>query len=162
MKASATDDQIRDYQLRFGDSVITKDSETPEEMGISAYVSESIDGLLAGYHLAIVRPGKNVEPRWLTWALRTGSSREQFSLNSRGLTRVSLGKNAMRSITIPVPSVQEQGFIAAHLDDQTQKIDNLVSLSKQAIELLKKRRQALITQVVTGKLDVRGLSDGDS
>jgi hypothetical protein len=35
-------------------------------------------------------------------------------------------------------------------------------MTKKAIELLKERRQALITQVVTGKIDVRGFAGGNS
>lgn len=49
----------------------------------------------------------------------------------------------------------EQQAIADYLDTQTSKIDTLIQKAKQAIELLKERRTALISAAVTGKIDVR-------
>lgn len=162
MVATATTQQKRSYQLLAGDSVITKDSETAQDMGIAAFVRDTIPDLLCGYHLAIVRPGTGVNPRWLTWALRSSSTKTQFSANSRGLTRLSLGQNAMRSTIIPLPPLGEQSEIQRFLDEEIPRLDNLVGLCEKAIHNLKQRRQALITQVVTGKLDVRGFAGGNS
>ena len=162
MVATATTQQKRSYQLLAGDSVITKDSETAQDMGIAAFVRDTIPDLLCGYHLAIVRPGTGVNPRWLTWALRSSSTKTQFSANSRGLTRLSLGQNAMRSTLIPLPPLGEQSEIQRFLDEEIPRLDNLVGLCEKAIHNLKQRRQALITQVVTGKLDVRGFASGNS
>jgi len=54
------------------------------------------------------------------------------------------------------PPLKEQKKIAQYLDQKTKQIDTLISKSTQAIELLKERRSALISAVVTGKVDVRG------
>ena len=63
---------------------------------------------------------------------------------------------------VPWPNKEVQEAISNYLSAQTGKIDYLANSIDQAIKLLKERRQALITAVVTGKLDVRGFSDGDS
>jgi len=162
MQATATLAQIRGYKLKAGDTVITKDSETAEDMGLSAFVVAELSNVLCGYHLAIVRPRKRVVPRWLTWNLRGSSSRTQMTLFSRGLTRVSLGQGSLRSIKVATPPADEQTIIASFLDQETAQIDLLVEKARKAIELLKERRQALITQVVTGKIDVRGFAGGNS
>jgi type I restriction enzyme S subunit len=162
MQATATLDQIRGYKLKAGDTVITKDSETAEDMGLSAFVVAELSNVLCGYHLAIVRPRKKVVPRWLTWSLRGSSSRTQMTLFSRGLTRVSLGQGSLRSIKVATPPADEQTIIASFLDQETAQIDLLVEKARKAIGLLKERRQALITQVVTGKIDVRGFAGGNS
>jgi len=59
------------------------------------------------------------------------------------------------------PAKQEQEKIANYLDDKTQKIDNLITKATKAIDLLKERRTALISAVVTGKVDVRNEDKGE-
>jgi len=55
---------------------------------------------------------------------------------------------------IPFPSFSEQQQIVSYLDEQTQLIDNTISIEEKRIELLKEYRQSLISEVVTGKLKV--------
>ena len=55
----------------------------------------------------------------------------------------------------PYPPFPEQTQIVEYLDEQTQKIDSTIEKETQRIELLKEYRQSLISEVVTGKIDVR-------
>ena len=52
-------------------------------------------------------------------------------------------------------TLQEQQQIVDYLDEKTQKIDSTIEKETQRIELLKEYRQSLISNVVTGKIDVR-------
>jgi len=54
---------------------------------------------------------------------------------------------------VAIPSVQEQTFIAAALDRETARIDALIAKKIRFIELLKEKRQALITHAVTKGID---------
>ena len=56
---------------------------------------------------------------------------------------------------IPLVPLQEQQQIVEHLDKGTTKIDSTIEKETQRIELLKEYRQSLISEVVTGKVDVR-------
>src|SRR4051812_34307275 len=56
MLASAREVEIARFGLEQGDVVITKDSESPDDIGVPAVVIERIEGLVCGYHLAILRP----------------------------------------------------------------------------------------------------------
>ena len=56
---------------------------------------------------------------------------------------------------LPIPLRQEQAQIVQLLDRKIQQIDELITLEGQKIELLKEYRQSLISEVVTGKIDVR-------
>ena len=58
MKATAKQSEIDKYTLYVGDVIITKDSETPGDIAIPALVSEDLNGVVCGYHLAIVRTKK--------------------------------------------------------------------------------------------------------
>jgi type I restriction enzyme S subunit len=57
------------------------------------------------------------------------------------------------SIKLPVPPVYEQKAIASFLDAETSKIDALVSEQRRLIELLKEKRQAVISHAVTKGLN---------
>jgi type I restriction enzyme S subunit len=74
----------------------------------------------------------------------------------------STSGSAIGANQIPIPPKAEQDLISKYLDKETSQIDTLVEKTRKAIELLKERRQALITQVVTGKIDVRGFAGGNS
>ncbi|PVZ81034.1 restriction endonuclease subunit S [Serratia sp. S1B] len=56
-------------------------------------------------------------------------------------------------LSLPLSSVQEQNVIAAFLDHETAKIDNLIEKQQQLIELLKEKRQAVISHAVTKGLN---------
>ena len=66
-----------------------------------------------------------------------------------------LMNNVMATIRVQVPPAAEQYQIANFLDCKTQQIDELLSAEQRKIELLKEYRQSLISEAVTGKIDVR-------
>ena len=72
-----------------------------------------------------------------------------------GSTRDKLTQADLNRIKIPIPSYLEQTQIADFLDHKTKQIDELIAAEHQKIELLKEYRQSLISEVVTGKIDVR-------
>jgi len=60
---------------------------------------------------------------------------------------------------IPLPPLSEQKQIAEYLDEKLSQIDKLIEKSKKAIELLKEKKESLITNAVTGKIDVRNFNE---
>lgn len=66
---------------------------------------------------------------------------------------ISLG--VISNLSVPIPPLYEQNQIVDYLGDYTQKIDSTIEKETQRIELLKEYRQSLISEVVTGKIDVR-------
>jgi type I restriction enzyme S subunit len=73
--------------------------------------------------------------------LATGSTRSRIPLSVMGSRRVAL------------PPLSEQGSISAFLEHETAKIDALVADQEKLIELLKEKRQAVISHVITKGLD---------
>ena len=72
-----------------------------------------------------------------------------------GAAQPKLTSERLMNITIIVPSLPEQIQIANFLHHKTKQIDELRSNEQRSIELLKEYRQTLISEVVTGKIDVR-------
>ncbi|NJL06567.1 MAG: hypothetical protein HC911_17025, partial [Chloroflexaceae bacterium] len=154
MQATASADEIARFALRRGDVIITKDSESWQDIAIPAYVEADLDGVLCGYHLALIRRNSNrLDGRYLFRALQSNVINYQFATAATGITRYGLGKNAIDNGLIPLPPLPEQQAIAAYLDAATARIDALVAHKQQLIALLHERRTALISHAVTRGLD---------
>lgn len=154
MQATASRAEIERFQLRAGDVIITKDSETADDIAVPAYVANELPGVLCGYHLAIVRPAKpTTNGQFLFRALQASGIREQFWVAANGVTRFGLGQQAIGNVLVPHPPATKQQAIADFLDRKTAAIDALIAKKERLIELLEEKRQALITQAVTKGLD---------
>jgi len=71
-----------------------------------------------------------------------------------GGSQDNIGRDDLLSFVVPTPSISEQQEIVEYLDHHTTEIDKEVSLEQKRIELLKEYRQSLISEVVTGKINV--------
>jgi type I restriction enzyme S subunit len=65
------------------------------------------------------------------------------------------------SNSVATPSLDEQQAIIEHLECETARIDAVIERSRQEIELMQEYRTRLISDVVTGKLDVRDVDLGE-
>lgn len=154
MEATATEGQIERFALRVGDVVITKDSETPDDIGVPALIAETAPDLVCGYHLTILRPNENdVAGGYLFYAVASRLSAYQFYLAANGVTRFGLTYQGTKNLRIALPLVPEQQQIAAFLDWKTEQIDALIGKKKELLEKLKEKRIAVITQAVTQGLN---------
>ena len=75
---------------------------------------------------------------------------------NNGSTKGSLTCAALRKVRIPLPSLHEQREIVEFLNVRCGNIDALIAKANEVIETLREYRSALITDAVTGKIDVRG------
>ena len=77
----------------------------------------------------------------------------QLNIRGKGTTFLELSGDALAAFELVYPPHQEQSAIAAFLDRETAKIDALVAEQERLIELLKEKRQAVISHAVTKGLD---------
>ena len=155
MPATATRSQVQRFELRRGDVLLTKDSETAGDIAVTALVRDDLPGVLCGYHLALLRPLSGIEGRFLAYALRAAPVRAQTEVAASGVTRFALSVGALSGLAVPTPSHLEQRTIADFLDRETEKIDALVAKKQRLIELLQEKRVALISHAVTKGLNPR-------
>jgi type I restriction enzyme, S subunit len=153
MAASASEDQTRKLALRAGDTIITKDSESADDIAVAAYVPEDLPGVVCGYHLSVVRPRVSCIGAFIKRYFDSAFARSCVAVLANGLTRVGLTTYALNNLTIPVPPAAERLEISSFLDRETAKIDALIAEQQRLIELLKEKRQAVISRAVTRGLD---------
>lgn len=132
---------------------------------VYADTSEDIDGsgnftqlvsdaaVFAGYHTIIARPLKRNNNRFYAYLLDCKELRTQVRHAVKGVKVFSITQAILRNLSIWLPSENEQIGISAFLDYETRKIDNLIEKQQQLIELLKEKRQAVISHAVTKGLN---------
>ncbi len=153
-KGSCKESEFAKFALRKGDVIITKDSETPDDIGVPTYVKDDLDSVVCGYHLTMIRP-LACRGEYIFRFIQSDRTRRYFELESNGITRYGLGKPSIENLFLPIPTDSEQRKIADFLSSKTQQIDELIATEQRKIQLLKEYRQSLISEAVTGKIDVR-------
>ena len=154
MNGTVTFDEFRKFSITKDDILITKDSESWDDIGIPAIVVDDFSNLVCGYHLAIIKPDKNkILPQFLFRCIQAKVIRIQLELSSTGVTRYGLPKDAIGKLIIPVPDLTTQQHITSFLEIETSRIDRLLNSKEKLIKLLSEKRQAIILQVITKGLN---------
>lgn len=154
-KGSCSEEEFIKFKLNIGDVIITKDSESPTDIGVPSLVNDVLENVVCGYHLSIIQPSKNkLNGEFLFRQLQTKRIRSYYEVCSNGITRFGLGKLSVLDTPLIVPPIKDQEQIVEYLDEHTIEIDKLISMEKKKIELLKEYRQSLISEVLTGKIKV--------
>ena len=156
MRVTASVQEIERFGLLVDDVIITKDSESWEDIGVPALVTETADDIVCGYHLALLRPHKDIiHGAFLFRCLQARPVQAQLELTANGVTRFGLSKSDIRRTAVPVPPLREQRAIADHLGRETARLDALVAAKERLLVLLAEKRRAVVTRAVTRGLDPR-------
>ena len=147
MKATATLQEIEKFSLIKNDVLLTKDSETQEDIAQSAVVSEELEGVLCGYHLAILRPYQNqIAGRFLMNTIKSPAVHNYFVKLTNGVTRFGLNKASINEAHIPFPPLPEQKKIASILTTVDDKISSIDQQIQQTEQLKKGLMEKLLTE----------------
>jgi len=153
MNASASKAEIDRFSLFAGDVVITKDSETPDDIGISAVITESIDRLVCGYHLAMIRPrNEKVNAIYLSKQLCSSPIVKYFAVNANGSTRYGLSIGAIENLEMPLAPKPEQDKIAEIL----LTVDMAIEQTEALIAKQQRIKAGMMQDLLTRGIDEQG------
>jgi type I restriction enzyme S subunit len=151
MVATATELEIKKFTLKEDDVLITKDSESPDDIGIPSYVAEDLKDVICGYHLTMIRPKKNCYGKYLALLLQGNYYKKYFGKLASGSTRFALSLGTISQALIALPSITEQKQIAKILTTQDKKIQTEeITLAK-----LKELKKGLMNDLLSGKVRVK-------
>jgi type I restriction enzyme S subunit len=119
-------------------------------------VPDELEGANLTQDAARVAYRASVDGRWLLHALKSSPLFAQLEAGALGATIRGINIRDLKRALLPLPPLPDQRAIAAFLDRETARIDDLVAKVREAIDRLKELRTALISAAVTGKIDVRG------
>ena len=150
-------DTDNNIQLAVNDVLLMKDGAA---MGKLAFVDSLPGPACLNSHLLLFRPVKidGAEayfPRFAFYFMQTGYFQEHIKVNGTGATFLGISQEAIARYQLILPPLVEQTCIAEFLDRETGKIDELVAEQQRLMELLKEKRQAVISHAVTKGLNPR-------
>lgn len=141
--------------LNIGDFVFADTSEDIIGAGNFSYLSSNSE-VFAGYHTIIARLcDVSVLPRYVAYFFESLVFRNQIRSQVNGVKVYSISRTILKSTSIAFPGIKKQKRIIELLDFKCGKIDFIMSKIKNEIQLLEEYRKRLISDVVTGKVDIR-------
>ncbi|MDD1415620.1 restriction endonuclease subunit S, partial [Dolichospermum sp. ST_con] len=140
----------RNPELKVGDILVVRSG---AYTGDSAIVSDEWAGAIAGYDM-VLTPTKSYSKYIALNLLSKHILEGQIYLAKSRAAQPHLNAEELGNTIICLPPIKEQKQIAEYLDQKTAQIDQQKAKIKEAIELLKEYRTSLITNAVTGKIDV--------
>ena len=153
---TCTIQEFEKFKLKKDDVLITKDSETADDIGVPTYVTDDLERTVCGYHIAQITTDKTkLLGGFLFRFIQTDKTSGYFEAYTNGITRYGMRTSVPENLFVPYPKKEEQKQIENFLDKETKQFDELISKSQSQVNLLQEKRQAIITSAVTGKIDVR-------
>lgn len=152
---NSTTEERKIYSVEEGDVFFTRTSETVEEIGFASTCMETIqDATFAGF-LIRFRPSSNrLYKGFSKYYFRCDLNRKYFVKEMNLVTRASLSQNLLNNLAVVLPSYEEQIDIYNILELKIGGINLFIDKLKYQIEKLKQAKQSLISEVVTGKIEI--------
>jgi len=138
------------YRLEVGDIIFSRVG----TIGRIALVTEREKGwIISGQMLRVRIRNSILGDQFLLYYFSSKVVSDYINLKSIGSTRESINTDILRDCVVPVPPLEEQKLIATFLNRDITRIDTLITQKSDLIELLQKKRAAIITNAVTKGLD---------
>ncbi len=161
IKPIPVDAYVHDRMMIYDGDILISRSNTPELVGDCCIVDAPKDRTIICdliYRLKMIT--SKIDSNFTLFFLLSPFTRHQIRMDARGSssTMVKLSHGHIRRWKIAVPPVKEQVQIAEHIMATKYPIELAIDRAKKEIQLIQEYRTRLIANVVTGKVDVRGIA----
>jgi len=154
--AKSSKEERNRLSVEEGDVFFTRTSETIDEIGISSVCMKTIkDGVFSGFIIRFRSYAKALTKEFSKYYFRSIVTRKFFIKEMNIVTRASLAQDLLKKLPVLLPPISEQKEIFMYLENKFQQINAQIERGQKSIDLLREYRTALISEVVTGKIDVR-------
>ncbi len=151
-KMWATSDEIQKLLIQPGDLLVCEGGEGGRCNVVDFKLKQET---IIQNHIHRIRPSKHCTNSFLQYIMTTMSNFGWFDAINNGATIPNLSKEKIATLKIPIPPLHEQTAIVKFLSETTKRIESNIKLCSRQIDLMQEYRARLISNVVTGKLDVR-------
>lgn len=145
-------DSMKNSQVLFGDVLLNI---TGGSIGRCYYVTNEFEEANVNQHVCIVRPNERIITEFLYYVLSSTLGQQQIDLCQTGGNREALNFEQLKNFFLILPSIDEQHEIVEKLSKSLNAISLTIEKSRKEIDLINEYKTALISEVVTGKVDVR-------
>jgi type I restriction enzyme S subunit len=112
-----------------------------------------ITGCINDGSVAFISLSNQLERDYLFYFFKTHT--ETYRQEMSGYGQPNLNTDIIKSTKIPLPPISEQIEIVNFIENEFLEFDKIISLSALQIDKMKEYRQSIISEAVTGKIDVR-------
>lgn len=152
-------DESPEIKLAVGDILLVKD-------GAGIGKCARIDDLPLGEStpngsLAVITPNECLNYKYLYYYFVSNDFRNEMFKIITGMGVPHLTQHFLKNVEIPCPPIDVQCSIAEYLDLVCGQIDDLINNKKSSIDCFHEFRTKLISDVVTGRIDIRGIEVPD-
>ena len=151
-------EQHRKSMLETGDVLIVQTG----DIGQATVVTDEFAGSNCHALIIVAPTRKIVRGEWISWVLNSDYGFHTLFSIQTGALHPHLNCGNVKYVSIPLPPMNEQRRIEVHIADRVGEFDTLIAEAERAIDLLQERRTALISAAVTGKIDVRKLTEPEA
>jgi type I restriction enzyme S subunit len=127
---------------------------TGASIGRCYYVDETLGESNVNQHVSILRPNNKVLTKYLYYILYSNIGQEQIRKEQTGSGREGLNFEVLKNFQVPLPEISEQESIINYIELQSNQMEFRIMKTKKLIDLLTEYRSALISDVVSGKVNV--------
>ena len=150
-----SNEKVAEYTpTRFDDVLFASSGETMDEIGKSAANVMQADACCGG-DVIIFRPTESVDARYLGYVMDCRPVAAQKARMGRGITVMHVYGAQLKYLVIPLPPLMEQTAIARFLDHADRRIRHYIRAKQKLIALLEEQKQTVISEAVTGRMDIR-------
>lgn len=142
---------MNSVRIKSGDILMTGSGETKEDIGKTIMFDSQIAYI--GGDVILFRQNK-MDSLFLSYALNSMYAKVYRYKESKGEIVVHIYSNALKSMKIAAPPMNEQSSIVKYLNQHFLQIDESITSCNKMISLLQERKQIIINDVVTGKVKV--------
>ena len=119
------------------------------------HAAEHPGDLIASTGFAVLTPDRDSSPKFVSYTCQSHPFTDRVTAESIGIAYPAIGEKRLATLSVCVPPLPEQAAIVRYLDNASAIIDRTIELSHRQIALAHEYRTRLVSDVVTGKLDVR-------
>lgn len=142
--------ELLKYRIKKNDLLVSEGG----EVGRTCIWKEELDECYIQNSVHKVTVNEDSEPHYFLQQFYMYGKKGAFNLIVNRISIAHLTVEKLREVEFIVPSLQEQQSIAHHIETECSRIDQQVEFTQQLIDLLTEYREALISEVVTGKVKV--------
>lgn len=140
--------------LQPGDVLMTEGGD-PDKLGRGTVWSGDLEPCLHQNAIFAIRPDSRLVPEYLALVTRSRYARAYFEMTASKATGIAhTSSTKITGFRVPWRSVPEQQSLVRSVQEALAKVTTAQELVARQIAVLADRRQALVTAVVTGQVDV--------
>lgn len=117
-------------------------------------VEKSDANLICSTGFAVLSPSENIDYKFLSYFIRGNKFIDEVVSRSVGVSYPAITSSEIANLEVIIPSLDEQIKIGNYIDNKINKLNSIISNIQNQIDKIKEAKQSLISEAVTGKIEI--------